>query len=277
MLTNSLLYNSINLNITSADYTVCYSDWKEKNVISPFSRMYYILDGEGNVTVRGKRIELRPGNLYFIPLGTLFDYNCESRLEKIFLHVNLFLDNKLDFFSELKEVVSVPFDNKEELLNYFGSEGIFSRIALKGIIYKDLLRIAEASMKDYNVLPHSKTVSDALKYINTNLTVKLKIKDIADGIFVSQSQLTKKFFEEMKTSIGKYIDTRVTFEAERMIASGEFTIDAISEKLGFCDRFYFTRRFKEQTGMTPGEYKKQMENQTKKMYSPHQTTKLPQY
>lgn len=273
MLTNSLLYNSINLNITSADYTVCYSDWKEKNVISPFSRMYYILDGEGNVTVRGKRIELRPGNLYFIPLGTLFDYNCESRLEKIFLHVNLFLDNKLDFFSELKEVVSVPFDNKEELLTYFGSEGIFSRIALKGIIYKDLLRIAEASMKDYNVLPHSKTVSDALKYINTNLTVKLKIKDIADGIFVSQSQLTKKFFEEMKTSIGKYIDTRVTFEAERMIASGEFSIDAISETLGFCDRFYFTRRFKEQTGMTPGEYKKQMENQTKKMYSPHQTTK----
>ena len=277
MLTNSLLYNSINLNITSADYTVCYSDWKEKNVISPFSRMYYILDGEGNVTVRGKRIELRPGNLYFIPLGTLFDYNCESRLEKIFLHVNLFLDNKLDFFSELKEVVSVPFDNKEELLTYFGSEGIFSRIALNGIIYKDLLRIAEASMKDYNVLPHSKTVSDALKYINTNLTVKLKIKDIADGIFVSQSQLTKKFFEEMKTSIGKYIDTRVTFEAERMIASGEFSIDAISETLGFCDRFYFTRRFKEQTGMTPGEYKKQMENQTKKMYSPHQTTKLPQY
>lgn len=263
MLSNSLLYNTINLNITAASHTVCYPDWDEKNVISPFSRMYYILDGEGSVTVKGKKILLKPGNLYFIPLGTLFDYNCKERLEKIFLHINLFLDDKLDFFSELKEVITIPFKNKDELMSYFQSEGIFSRIALKSMIYKDLLRVAEAAMEDYIVTPHSKTVSDALKFINDNLTVKMKIKDVSDGIFVSPSLLAKKFAKEMKTSIGKYIDTRVIFEAERMIASRELTIDAISEKLGFCDRFYFTRRFREQTGMTPGEYKKQIDNQNK--------------
>ncbi len=250
--------NNIRLNILNINHVVLDDSWKSRNVYSPYSRMYYILDGEGYLKTKDEIICLKPGNLYFIPLGTVFDYTCDSHLEKIFLHINLFLDNKLDFFSGINKIVCIPSDNNREICTQFHCKGIFSRIALKGLIYTDLLKIARASMEDYTVIPHSRLVADAISYINNNLSIKLSIKEIADAGFVSPSLLRKKFLEEMNISIGKYIDTRIIFEAEQMLAKGDLNIDLISEALGFCDRFYFTRRFKEQTGITPGEYKKQV-------------------
>lgn len=267
LMNNSFLYNGISLNIIYASHIICDSSWKESGVISPFSRMYYVLDGEGYIRTANKTVCLRPGNLYFIPLGTVFDYSCDSRLEKLYLHINLLLDNKLDFFSSLNDIVSVPAEDTDGLLKSFHSNTVFSQIALKTRIYSDLLKIAGESMADYAIIPHSKTVNDALLFINDNLSVKLDIKTVADAVFVSSSLLRKKFSEEMNTSVGKYIDTRIIFEAERMIASGEMSIDSISDRLGFCDRFYFTRRFKEQTGITPGDYKRQMQSQYKSSHT----------
>lgn len=257
---NSVLYNGIDLNITTAAHCVCDKNWNEENVISPFSRMYYIIDGKGELFYAGKKVELCPGNLYFIPLGVRFNYKCDDTLEKIFFHINLFSEERLDFFSSMKEIISVPVQEIDDLLRDFHSAGFFSEIAVKSRIYKDIFRIAEKGLKDYSAMPHSELVLKTLEYINSNLSVKLNIKVIAEALFVSQSQLTKKFNAEMKIGIGSYIDTRIIFEAEKMMAAG-ISIDDISEKLGFCDRFYFTRRFKEQIGMTPGEYKRQMKNQ----------------
>ena len=33
-------------------------------------------------------------------------------------------------------------------------------------------------------------------------------------------------------------------------------ISRISERYGFCDQFYFSRRFKEKFGVTPQKYRK---------------------
>ena len=254
----TLADSNINLNILEINRTILNDSWKSKKVHSPYSRIYYIIDGEGYLKTEDGIITMKPGNLYFIPIGKVFDYGCNSSLEKIFIHLNLLLDNKLDFFSSLDKIAVLPADNIEEICTLFKNRGIFSRIALKGLIYHDLLRVANSSMKDYTIIPHSKIVSDAIAFINAHLSIKLNIREISDACFVSPSLLRKKFFEETNTSIGKYIDERITFEAEQMLSKGDLSIDLISERLGFCDRFYFTRRFKEQTGMTPGVYKKQL-------------------
>ena len=41
------------------DMPIVGQDWKEPKVCSPFSRIYYIVDGEGILTVNGQRIVLK--------------------------------------------------------------------------------------------------------------------------------------------------------------------------------------------------------------------------
>jgi AraC-like DNA-binding protein len=56
--------------------------------------------------------------------------------------------------------------------------------------------------------------------------------------------------------VGKYINDLLMFEAGRLLAADGRTIGEISAALGFCDQFYFSRRFAGHFLMTPREYRK---------------------
>ena len=47
--------------------------------------------------------------------------------------------------------------------------------------------------------------------------------------------------------------TRIS-EAKRLIHEGSYSFTQIAELTGFDNIYYFSRRFKELTGMTPSEY-----------------------
>ena len=64
--------------------------------------------------------------------------------------------------------------------------------------------------------------------------------------------------EEAGMSQGKYIDNMIFLKAKQMLSDPALTIGQISQKLGFCDQFYFSRRFKENSRQTPSEYRKEM-------------------
>lgn len=55
------IWKNLELNIIYAGHAIVGQDWKEPKVCSPFSRIYYIVDGEGILTVNGQRIVLKRG------------------------------------------------------------------------------------------------------------------------------------------------------------------------------------------------------------------------
>ena len=55
-----------------AGHAIVGQDWKEPKVCSPFSRIYYIVDGEGILTVNGQRIVLKKGSVWLVPAGMTF-------------------------------------------------------------------------------------------------------------------------------------------------------------------------------------------------------------
>jgi AraC-like DNA-binding protein len=52
-------------------------------------------------------------------------------------------------------------------------------------------------------------------------------------------------------ALGKYIDDRILAEAERLLLNTNLSIKDISDKLGFCDQFYFCRKFTFYYGVSP--------------------------
>lgn len=250
--------DNLKLHIADAAYVECDNEWVEKNVISHFSRMYYVMGGEGYLCYNGKTVMMKQGNIYFIPLGLKFDYRCDETLKKFYFHINLISDDYIDFFADCKEIISLQADDVQRIQQDFTDSGMLCTIKIKGRIYEDLYKIAlRANMKNKEFTVHTPLVEKAILYINTNLSVKLSTKDIAEKLYVSSPTLNKRFSEEMGISIGRYIDLRIQFEAEKLLGDDTLSIEQISEKLGFCDRFYFTRKFKENSGITPAKYRKQ--------------------
>ena len=90
--------------------------------------------------------------------------------------------------------------------------------------------------------------------------MRLTLKEICDALYTSKSTLSSRFRDEVGMSIGKYIDYRVMISAECDLTSSERSILEISDSLGFCDQFYFSRRFKEKHGLSPREFRKNTKN-----------------
>ena len=51
-------------------------DWNWKHVSSPFTRIYYVKEGEAQIHLPKQVVRLRPGYLYIVPAYTLHSYEC---------------------------------------------------------------------------------------------------------------------------------------------------------------------------------------------------------
>ena len=103
---------------------------------------------------------------------------------------------------------------------------------------------------------YSKTVSDAIGFIRKNLSASLKVSEVADAVFCSRDSLLERFKSEMGISVSKYIEDLLMFEASHLLMSDKKTVGEVSAELGYCDQFYFSRRFTKYFSISPKVYKK---------------------
>ncbi len=99
-------------------------------------------------------------------------------------------------------------------------------------------------------------VKQIISYIQNNYMESFTVEDIAKSIGISRSECFKYFREfTTKTPIEYLLEYRLT-SAANMLKATEDTVLEICTKCGFSNSSYFGKRFKEQYGVTPLEYRK---------------------
>ena len=94
------------------------------------------------------------------------------------------------------------------------------------------------------------------KFLRMNLSRQLTLSEMADAISVSVSTLKSITEQAFNTSpLSYFIGLRIS-AAKKLIRESSLTFTEISERLGFSSVHYFSRLFKQHTGMTPSEYAK---------------------
>jgi len=79
---------------------------------------------------------------------------------------------------------------------------------------------------------------------------------VAKHLGLSYESFRKKFRQAMGVAPGKFqLDAR-TDRAVALLYQGRHTVREISELLGFCDEFYFSRCFKRRFGQSPRAFRK---------------------
>jgi len=103
---------------------------------------------------------------------------------------------------------------------------------------------------------YSPPVRQAIGYINTKISESISIADIANEIKLSTSQLSRLFRAETGLSITSFITEKRVEKATLMLTFTDFSIQDISNYVGYIDNNYFVKVFKGQHNMTPSEYRK---------------------
>ena len=127
-----------------------------------------------------------------------------------------------------------------------------------------LLQIYAQIVRDYHPGYISgmakKRLSGMQTYILRNLTDKeLSVRQLAKNAKMSEVHFRRLFHDIYGTSPTKYITaTRVT-KAKSLMGLSEMRLEDIAAQTGFSSVAYFCTVFKETTGLTPSQYRRQMD------------------
>lgn len=252
--------NRFKLDFGETGYAKVDNSWNLVDMCSPYSRLYFIDSGKGEVISEDGTTPLLPGHVYLIPALHICTLRCDEKLGHLFFHINLIGPDKFDIFAE-KPVCSLNIGSEEvlHLKKLYLDDTFISRITLKNeaekyvISFMDMLGINKLTQHEY-----SPCVTGAIRYITKNLSVNITASDVASAVLVSPSKLAKQFRSETGTTVGKYIDSLVFFRAEYLLTCTNMSLKEISTRLGFCDQFYFSRRFSQKHGEPPFVYRKRL-------------------
>lgn len=137
------------------------------------------------------------------------------------------------------------------------------------VLGKGLFSMEEMLSRVEAVLNHSKhlgsqasqTVRQVMAYIHENYAESLSRSELARHVAITERYLTHCFRHEMGITPVTYLNRYRIKRAKLMLAQGRANITEVAMQVGFSDSSYFNRVFRQEVGMTPGNYqKKKKEN-----------------
>jgi len=95
-------------------------------------------------------------------------------------------------------------------------------------------------------------------YIMEDMSRRIPVEEIAGRVHLYPTYCSELFRRSTGITISEYaLRARIEYAAH-LLANTQASVAEIAEACGFCDRYYFTRVFKAQRGVTPSQYRKSM-------------------
>ena len=259
-------------------------EWNYSNIISPFTRIYFIIDGEGYIMPNNVMYKLKPGYLYLIPSYVQCNYNCVDTLSQFYIHfTNQFPTglNIYDFLSVQLEATALSMDqqlflrlieinkdaaltqsdpSKYEKRNWTSSNLSFTEsykhLETVGILKQLLSRFlvdTKLQVKNFQLFTNLRKV---FQYINTNLHEEIRIEVLAEIACYSYDHFTRVFKKTTGMLPMKYINMKKIEKAQILLLTTSYSQKEICDKTGFNNLPYYYRVFQKQAGCTPALYRK---------------------
>ncbi|WPV01488.1 AraC family transcriptional regulator [Mucilaginibacter sp. cycad4] len=277
--------------LLNVDYVKLNAKWNYRNVISPYYRIYYIDDGEGEISDAASILKLEPGYLYIIPSFTLCNLGCRDYLGQYFVQFfedstdgsSLFANNRAVLKTKATEMDIYLFNR---LLQINPGRGINRsdnpKVYEKDIYYKEyqelnnqqntsmymetqgILMMLTAKFLTPQLFKHPEhklipvKIAETLNYILVNLHMDLSVHLLASRANQNVDYFSRQFKQYTGTRPLNYINEKRVERAQYLMATSRMSYSEICTQTGFDNLSYFSKTFKKLTGMSPSEYKKQM-------------------
>lgn len=259
-------------------------DWNWKNVRSPFARLYYVTEGEAQVSIGSDLYPVTPGHLYFIPAFTEHSYICEASFSHYYIHIyedqkrgigilddwtfpievnasatDLELIKRLSYinpFLKLPESNPQVYDNHSTLISNIQlnqRRPFCDKVESRGILFVLMSRFLKQATPKVEVKDNR--IHQTLVNIRKHLDSPLNIQQLAEDACMSKDHFIRIFKSETGETPNVYITSRKMEKAELLLVTSDMPIKNIADSLGYDDNSYFIRIFKKHAGITPQKYR----------------------
>ncbi len=252
-----LLFNRITMSVISGGYADLDENWKSNPIRHSFTRMYFVESGEGYIYANGETHVLQEGFVYIIPSGLRFSFDCPRQMKQIFLHLQI-LHEQHDLFQKCHEFFAFPIEaaTVAAVKACLTSNSPTAPIELKPLVWPLLFPALKTVLtNEQKGRKLTAPMQEVLGYIADNLSAQLTTDAIAARFHVSRSKLQRDFKANLGVTPKEYIHAQLFIKAEHLLFHTTCSIKEISEQLGFCDQFYFSKCFTQKYGLPPLRYR----------------------
>lgn len=279
--------NTLSLQMLYAGYHMAGKEWCYKNVISPFSRMYLIDEGEAAVYMNKKKYYISAGELFIIPKFTFHMYECDNFMNHYYICFfdqliggqSLFDNTQIHYqlpanemdrmlmlrFIELNPNCAIQnpdpktYDNIPDIytinqnkVNYNLSQEIESNGILLQLFSRFLGNTQLLESKSRN---QYERLTDIFSYIDNHLYQNIHVSDLAEQMCLSSDHFTRIFKQVSGMSPIQYIQVKRIERAQTLLLASRLSIKEIAETVGIPNLSQFSKLFTKETGHSPREYR----------------------
>jgi AraC-like DNA-binding protein len=220
--------------------------------------------------VSGDLYPLRSDEIYFVPAGVRFSYRSMCRVEHFYVHFDLLGLPAV----ALRELYSAPVKVAAEghlhdavrrlagdLRVLENALDVAQQCRIKSLLYEafwlHLNSVPQGARERlWQLAKAHAPVLPALQYIENNLSQPISNGQLAQLCYLSEDYFIRRFRECVGQSPSQYIrERRVTLAAQQLLFSSA-SIDDVATATGFANRFYFSRVFTRQMGVSPAAYRR---------------------
>lgn len=262
---NKLLYNSKKqgglIGIFNNDFLLIeiidvFHDNRTKSKYHTPNRPFHILtkrvSGYTDMIFQNQSFRIGSDSLMYIPANTEYLRQSYDDEEIIAVHFNI-----LNCDSSAPCLIKVDSDECNrvfsEIYNLWTEKKKGYKYKCTAVLneYLSEIVVGDNYSEDYYKLQNS------VEYIKNNLSQKITVGELAKLSNLCESQYRKLFKKEFSMSPINYINKMRINSAVIKLSSGNYSMSQIAELCGFSEQKYFNKIFKEHTGKSPSQYKKE--------------------
>jgi len=103
-----------------------------------------------------------------------------------------------------------------------------------------------------------KPVEQARSWINDHLDQEITIKKIADQVYMNPTYFSEYFKMQTGETILDYLTRQRIERAKELLGDSRMKLQDVCARVGYHDVKYFSRLFKQSTGLTPSKYRERL-------------------
>ncbi len=241
--------------------------WTTNMHVLGCNKIYFVLDGSFQLTMNGRTVEINKNQLAIVPEGTYHSYQMTSKtitlywchFNSVVNGVNIFETYKIEdncFYFDIEDAKGTKTLFERMLFDETEKSGA-ALVMYKHAKLMELLSICiENSMqKDSKEGFEKEEFSDIIKYMYAHIDENIQVEHLAEMAHFHPNYFIRAFKQKFGASPIKFFNQLKLERAKELLQNTDKSMSAIASEIGINDMSYFSRFVKQQTGLSPSEYR----------------------
>ncbi len=221
--------------------------------------LIYVIEGSANIELNNDFHKLEKGELLLIFPYMLHSFAVDEKSE---VWIGVFSEDTISKFSEKRSDTrfskfrcdKVAEDFLKENLFFQGTPELYTRISCLYLVCSQCLKNAEPIQQIQN----ADLFFNIINYISQNLTDDLTLKKLAKELGYEYHYFSSIFHSYFSVNFKDFINLYKFERACELLSDTDKSITDISLESGFLSIRNFNRIFKQNSGITPSQYRSKL-------------------